>query len=706
MGRVTSFSVASSAELRNRIESAPRLYRGTLVKLCLSSAGPRFLDASFAALLAFLCAFAGAANAAWAGEPPGQLPTLTTALAAHSLHSDEARRAYPVHLRAVVTYYDPNLGNGYAALFVNDETGSIWVNLPADTIASLPIGTLVDVTGMTANGLFAPYIASPHLLVIGHSHLPEKAAQVNHASLFSGTCDGQWIEVEGTVHSFSEADRTVTLHLEMPDGPINVLMMREAGVDYSSLVDARVLIRGNAAPIFSRTKYQMVGARLMAPGLAAIKVLEPAPADPFNQPVAPVDSLMRWDHISILKHRVHLRGTVTLLWPGSSLCIRDDSGAICMRTREQTPIAVGDIADVIGFAEIAGDAHILTDVVYRPVGKGQPAVATPMLVDAILHGLNDSELISIDGQLIGRDQASSDTTLMLSAGKVIFTAVLPKSLADPEGDEWKTGSKLRITGICSVSVNAENSAAGEGVSEGEGTTVAKSFRVLMRSPSDIVVLQKASWWTPAHILLLLALALVSTLCVLAWVVMLRRRVERQTILLRESEERFRHMALHDALTGLATRLLLRDRLDTAVDAAKRRQTGLALLMVDLDKFKDINDTFGHHAGDEVLRVTADRLLAAVRKADTVARFGGDEFVILLADLLDPRIAEIIASKIVENLAAPISFSELTLQVSVSVGVCWASAKELDAEELTKCADAALYQAKENGRNRFHVYSPE
>ena len=134
-------------------------------------------------------------------------------------------------------------------------------------------------------------------------------------------------------------------------------------------------------------------------------------------------------------------------------------------------------------------------------------------------------------------------------------------------------------------------------------------------------------------LILLGLLLTGTLAALAWVA-LRKRVWRQTILLRESEERFRHMALHDALTGLATRLLLRDRLDTAVDAARRRQTGLALLMVDLDKFKDINDTFGHHAGDEVLRVTADRLLAAVRKADTVARFGGDEFVVLLADLLD------------------------------------------------------------------------
>jgi len=654
------------------------------------------------ALLALLGAFAGATNAALAGEPPAQLPTLTTALAAHSLRSDEARRAYPVHLRAVVTYYDPNLGNGYAATFVTDATGSIWVNLPADKISSLPAGTLVDLTGVTDNGLFAPYVASPHLLVIGHSKFPEKAIRVNHSSLFSGICDGQWIEVEGTVHSFSETGHTVTLHLEMPDGPINVLMVREAGADYSSLVDAKVLIRGNAAPIFSRTKYQMVGARLMAPGLSAVTIVESAPTDPFNQPVAPIDSLMRWDHISILKHRVHLRGTVTLLWPGSSLCIRDDSGAICMRTREQAPLAVGDIADVIGFAEIAGDAHILTDVVYHPVGKGQPAVATPMLADAILHGLNDSELISIDGQLIGRDQASSDTTLMLSSGKVIFTAVLPKGLTGSKNDEWTTGSKLRITGICSISVNAENSAAGEGVAEGEGLTVAKSFRVLMRSPGDVVVLQKAPWWTPAHILVLLALALIGTLCVLGWVMVLRKRVQQQARLLGESESRFRHMALHDSLTGVASRLLLDDRLNAAVETARRRNTGLALLMVDLDKFKDINDTFGHHGGDEVLRVTAGRLMQAVRKTDTVARMGGDEFVVLLPDLGDPLMVEGVAAKIVESLAETVHFAGREIPVSVSVGVCTSTAGGLDVETLLRCADNALYQAKAKGRNCFQV----
>jgi diguanylate cyclase (GGDEF)-like protein len=165
------------------------------------------------------------------------------------------------------------------------------------------------------------------------------------------------------------------------------------------------------------------------------------------------------------------------------------------------------------------------------------------------------------------------------------------------------------------------------------------------------------------------------------------------------------MALHDALTGLATRLLLQDRLDTALEAANRHQTGLALLLVDLDKFKEVNDTFGHQAGDEVLRVTADRLVEAVRKVDTVARIGGDEFVVLLTDLRDAHAAERIAANIVETLAIPIPFGGREVPVTTSVGVCSAVAGELDAEALFKGADAALYLAKASGRNCLRVFTP-
>ena len=255
-----------------------------------------------------------------------------------------------------------------------------------------------------------------------------------------------------------------------------------------------------------------------------------------------------------------------------------------------------------------------------------------------------------------------------------------------------------------MSLNADSSAVGQGTSEDE--EVAKSFRVLMRSPGDVVVLQKASWWTPAHAIVLLAVVLTGALFVLAWVAVLRRHVEQQASLLRASEERFRHMAMHDALTGLATRLLLRDRMSIAIEAARRHQTGLALLMIDLDRFKEINDTFGHPAGDQVLRVTANRLQEAVRRSDTVARIGGDEFVAFFAELSDPQFAACIAMKMVKNLSVPITFENHEIPVSVSIGVCSASGEELDADTMLRNADKALYCTKAQGRNGYTAFTPE
>jgi diguanylate cyclase (GGDEF)-like protein len=257
-----------------------------------------------------------------------------------------------------------------------------------------------------------------------------------------------------------------------------------------------------------------------------------------------------------------------------------------------------------------------------------------------------------------------------------------------------------VTGICSVLMDAQKDAARN------GTARAKTFRILMRSPDDVIVLMRPSWWTPAHTLVVLSLAFAVMLSILGWVAALRRRVNQQTRLLRESEERFRQMAQHDALTGLATRLVLRDRLSVALENAKRHRTGLALLMVDLDKFKQINDTFGHQAGDEVLRITAERIVRTVRKSDTVARMGGDEFLVLLPDLHDLAVAEGIAAKVVAALSVPIVLAGREVPITASAGISTASARDLDAAMLMKNADLALYSAKARGRNCFQVFSPE
>jgi diguanylate cyclase (GGDEF)-like protein len=627
-----------------------------------------------------------------------KLPTITTALQAHGLSNKEAVHALPVHLRGVITYFDPDFGTGYAAVFIHDASGSVYVQPTVKDGARLFAGALVDVQGVTAPGGFGPIVVNPQIRILGHAPLPPNPPHVNLAILKTGAYDAQWVEVEGSIHRVIEYPRVVVLHLELPDGPIPVILPRDPGTTYSNLVDAQVRLHANAAPTMNSVG-QMIGVHLQAPNLSALQVLEPASSDPFASPAIPIDGLLQWEHYVTSMHRVHLHGTVTLQWPGSSLCIRDATRAICAQTNQATPIAVGSLVDVAGFVEIENNAPVITDAVFRIAENKSPVAPQPATADKILKGGFASELIQIDGQLIGYDLASSDAILQLSSGDAVFPAILPKKLAGSALRAWKIGSRLRITGICLVHITDVQTNMRAGVA------VTDSFRVLMRSPDDVSLLEGPSWWTPAHALILLGLALATTLCVLGWVVILRKRVEVQANQLRESEQRFRHLAEHDSLTGLASRVVLEDRLEDAVESIRRNQSGLAMLIVDLDKFKEINDTFGHRAGDEVLRVTAQRLLGAVRTSDTVVRLGGDEFVVLLPELRDSHAAELVAATLVSSLSRPIRFAGLEMPVSVSVGVDTAFAGEPDTESLMQNADAALYRAKNRGRNCFQVFTP-
>jgi diguanylate cyclase (GGDEF)-like protein len=189
-------------------------------------------------------------------------------------------------------------------------------------------------------------------------------------------------------------------------------------------------------------------------------------------------------------------------------------------------------------------------------------------------------------------------------------------------------------------------------------------------------------------------------------VVLRRRVEQQTRALRSSEERLRHLSEHDALTRLPNRVLLNDRLNMALKRAERTEERLGLIMVDVDKFKDINDTFGHLAGDRVLCELAKRIVRSVRATDTVARIGGDEFVVLLPELHNLPEAGAIAAKIVASISRPFNIEPTQLSVTASVGVCIYPDAGTDAEMLLQNADAAMYGVKVHGRNGYEVYSQD
>jgi diguanylate cyclase (GGDEF)-like protein/PAS domain S-box-containing protein len=171
----------------------------------------------------------------------------------------------------------------------------------------------------------------------------------------------------------------------------------------------------------------------------------------------------------------------------------------------------------------------------------------------------------------------------------------------------------------------------------------------------------------------------------------------------EAEEALIHQALHDSVTGLANRVALMDRLAQALVALERRPGRVGLLFVDLDEFKDINDAFGHDAGDSVLAEVGRRLSAVARRSDTVARIGGDEFVLLLSYLHDDADIHMICERIANAMRAPLTLDGRELQVTGSVGVVTTDDPALDPSELVRRADVAMYGAKRAGRNRFEVF---
>jgi diguanylate cyclase (GGDEF)-like protein len=174
----------------------------------------------------------------------------------------------------------------------------------------------------------------------------------------------------------------------------------------------------------------------------------------------------------------------------------------------------------------------------------------------------------------------------------------------------------------------------------------------------------------------------------------------------DSEGRLAYLAQFDPLTGLPNRALLADRFSQMIVQAKRRDHPLAVLFIDLDEFKMVNDTLGHAGGDALLKEAAVRLQSAVRSGDTVARISGDEFAIVLADLARQEDAALVAQKVIERLSAAVEIHGKEVFITASVGIAAFPADGADAETLIGAADAAMYRAKQSGRNAYQFFTAE
>jgi diguanylate cyclase (GGDEF)-like protein/PAS domain S-box-containing protein len=175
---------------------------------------------------------------------------------------------------------------------------------------------------------------------------------------------------------------------------------------------------------------------------------------------------------------------------------------------------------------------------------------------------------------------------------------------------------------------------------------------------------------------------------------------------KRSEERLRHMAYHDPLTGLANRNRLEQHINEILTAAKRNDESFAVIILDLDFFKNINDSIGHDAGDALLQIVSERLKNTIRSKDIVARVGGDEFVIVINDVKRAEVVAQIGQKILYNLLKPIMLKGRELYITTSIGISVYPYDGQDIETLVKNADLALYRAKENGRNNYQFCTPD
>jgi diguanylate cyclase (GGDEF)-like protein len=692
------------------------------------SSGTRPLSVGRAAILAcvsFVASVLTGSICLASNIPSQQFPLLTTARQVHDLSPDRASLGYPVRLRGVVTFYDP-YQEGHRALFIADSTGDVFIAPGFAPLLPLHAGSFVEVTGETDPGGFSPIVSHSRIRILPGSKPLPTASAVTVAQLLRGGNDSRWVALEGIVRSVEFDGMHVVLTVATADGTISATTDKEQGANYPALIDSEIVIEGVAAPLVNARR-QLTGVRLLFPGMKTLAIKMPAPADPFLLPTLPLSSLLQYSPQPASSHRIHVRGRVTLSWPGQTVCIADKTAGLCIQTEDRTQLRDGDLIDVVGFLERKDYSPSMTAATLKRVESGQSV--TPIEISAAnafnirnndartvssaahtdvseansFDADRNGELVRIQGRLVGKNRGLNGSTLLLSSDGILFPAVFP---ADAMTDEkrqnsaWIDGSLVAVTGVFIGKVDERQAIRQEGIARIE------SFQILLRSPSDVHIVSTPSWWNGEHALEVLGLVVLTMIAVLGWVGILRRQVHQQTQIIRRSEARFRHMAEHDGLTGLPVRNVLLERLEQALDEIKRQTNLLALLMVDVGNFKHINDSMGHAVGDQVLITIGTRLLESLRSTDTVARMGGDEFTVLLTGLNHPDEAQKIASHLVSTISEPMVLQGLRLEVSVSVGVATYPASGSDVKTLLRNSDAALYKAKARGRNCYQMDSAD
>lgn len=487
-----------------------------------------------------------------AQRPIDKLPTLTRVEQIRKLRPEEAAKGYPVKIRGVVTMDAPA-----PDFFVQDGTAGIYVEGNTSQHFLHTLGRSAEIEGVTGPGKFAPVIREQDFHDLGDGALPQ-AHLFQFSEISDGQQDSQWIQVRGIVRSAS-MDRTswretaLAMRVASGGGEFNVRVPVQREPNLSSLIDSEVLIEGVCGSLYNVSR-QLTGILLYVPRPSFIKIEAQAPE-------VPLSGLLLFSPGEGGRHRVRVRGVVEYQQLGKSLFLQGEGKGLRVQSPQNTVVDVGDVVEVIGFPAMGESTPVLEDAAFQRVGQQSTPQSVPLDLDKPWERY-DGALVTMDAKLVNRTAQLDGLRLLLQHGELIFEATLPAGSPASALSSIPLNSEVRVTGVCLVR-------------SGGLWQIPQSFRLVLRSPEDVVLLKKASWWTPRHSLWLLAVTAGTLLIVLVWMMVLRRRVREQMEVIRQKlrssavlEERNRiARELHDTLEQELAGITL--QLDLAVDCFQR-----------------------------------------------------------------------------------------------------------------------------------------
>jgi signal transduction histidine kinase/ActR/RegA family two-component response regulator len=438
-----------------------------------------------------------------------QHPAVTTAAAVRALSVEEVSAATAVVLHGVIVFVD----EPGEAIYLHDGSAAVRIGR-LDKTGAFREGDVVDVRGTASASGLAPAVSASSIVRAGRAPLPAPE-RPSVTMLSSGATDGQWVELQGIVRAITADKGAAAVRLAVDGLVFDVRIEDGAAALRDVLVNAEIRVRG-VCRVELGARGTPLSARILSSGRSPIEVVAPGTADPFSLPVRTISSLSEFRAYRDFGRLVHLKATVALQRPGTSLFVQDATGSIYVSTSDDTPVAPDDVIDVVGFMGSSDGSPGLESALYRRTGQGTPSVPQPATVPEIRAGRFVDELIRVRARLLS---VVDDFTLSMQADDLTFAATLDNG--GFSSLNLGAGSELDVTGIGIV-----------GIRNGKVGTL----RMRLRSLNDVRVLHRTWAWSFGRVLWILGGVTSLAVLLTAWNVALGRKVRTQTAALRSAKD--------------------------------------------------------------------------------------------------------------------------------------------------------------------------